>query len=309
MNFYADYDQALNLIQLLFKNDKSPFSGQDIDAFMSSSLEEPDSVDRSEHTRWKRHKSVFQCILSRAGYPSPIDLRVEIPRANALITQMNAWAQRQTPPATIPNQTSDNVTIDVACAWFQLIRSIDTAIKADQRGSKCPSNWIAFIHTGNSWVDATLKHLNIFVRENSRGQQFGGYRAIQKYRPYHSPRRVHEVTNEIISHLDAGKIVILDLSAGPVEIRKVLSTRIARQIFERQMETMHAGRVPQNVVLYVEEAHNLIGKNAELTDTWPRIAKEGAKARIAFVFATQEPSSVHPNILANTENSFVDSFK
>ena len=60
-----------------------------------------------------------------------------------------------------------------------------------------------------------------------------------------------------------------------------------------------------NIVIYVEEAHNLIGKGAELTDMWPRIAKEGAKARIAFVYATQEPSSVHPNILANTENWFV----
>ena len=63
--------------------------------------------------------------------------------------------------------------------------------------------------------------------------------------------------------------------------------------------------MPQNIVLYVEEAHNLIGKKTELTATWPRIAKEGAKAKIAFVYATQEPSSVHPNILANTENWFV----
>ena len=60
-----------------------------------------------------------------------------------------------------------------------------------------------------------------------------------------------------------------------------------------------------NIVLYVEEAHNLIGRKDDLQDTWPRIAKEGAKAKIAFVYATQEPSSVHPNILANTENWFV----
>jgi DNA helicase HerA-like ATPase len=99
--------------------------------------------------------------------------------------------------------------------------------------------------------------------------------------------------------------VILDLSAGPVEIRTVLSERIARQIFERQMATMHRGEPPKNIVLYVEEAHNMIGKKADLTETWPRIAKEGAEARIAFVYATQEFSSVLPNILANTENRFV----
>ncbi|MEN9115136.1 ATPase, partial [Xanthomonas perforans] len=87
-------------------------------------------------------------------------------------------------------------------------------------------------------------------------------------------------------HLSKGKIVILDLSVGPVEIREVLSERIARQLFERQMSELNQGKAPQNVVLYVEEAHNLIGKKSELTATWPRIAKEGAKAKIAFVYAT-----------------------
>ncbi|EIS5045866.1 hypothetical protein LZ060_004758, partial [Salmonella enterica subsp. enterica serovar Cotham] len=129
--------------------------------------------------------------------------------------------------------------------------------------------------------------LNILARETSRKQSFGGWRAIQKYRPYHSNRRTIDVTNEIIEHLDSGKIVILDLSVGPVEIRSVLSERIARQLFELQMSKLHEGKQPKNIVLYVEEAHNLIGKKADLTNTWPRIAKEGAKARIAFVYATQ----------------------
>jgi len=58
-------------------------------------------------------------------------------------------------------------------------------------------------------------------------------------------------------------------------------------------------------VIYVEEAHNIIGRNEPLTDIWPTIAKEGAKARLATVYATQEVSSIHPNILSNTENILV----
>ena len=57
--------------------------------------------------------------------------------------------------------------------------------------------------------------------------------------------------------------------------------------------------------MYVEEAHNLTGKKADLDETGPRIAKEGAKAQIALVYATREPSWVHANILANIENWFV----
>ena len=84
-----------------------------------------------------------------------------------------------------------------------------------------------------------------------------------------------------------------------------MALRIAQYILQKSMESFHRGESNQNIVIYVEEAHNLIGKKDELTGTWPRIAKEGAKAKIAFVYATQEPSSIHPNILANTENWFV----
>lgn len=71
------------------------------------------------------------------------------------------------------------------------------------------------------------------------------------------------------------------------------------------MDKFTNGESPSNIVIYIEEAHNLIGKNMDITDTWPRLAKEGAKYKIALVYATQEVSSVHPNILANTENWFV----
>lgn len=305
-NFYTDCDQALNLVQSLFKADKSPFSGQDLDAFMSSTLEEPDPNDRSEHTRWKRHRSVFQCILSRAGFGVPAGFMVEVPIAKSLTDQVTRWAKSQTPATSVNIPTSSNVSLTEAVAWFELLRGINLALKLQQKDNHQPMVGLASSTPGNSWVDPVLEaYLNMLARENSQQRTFGGWRAVQKYRTYHSSRRAADVTDEVIGHLDAGKIVILDLSAGPVEIRTVLSERIARQIFERQMATMHRGETPKNMVLYVEEAHNIIGKRAELTETWPRIAKEGAKARIAFIYATQEPSSIHPNILANTENWFV----
>lgn len=305
-NFYKECTQAINLIQSLFKADKSPFSGQDLDAFMSATLEEPDVAEKGEHLRWERHKAVFQCILYRAGYTPPDGFTVKVPIAQAFVKQLNAWTKAQPTPIVIAVPPAENISLSDACNWFEQIRQINVAIKDDQAAQGVPKMGLQSSTAGNSWVDPLLEaFLNMLARETSRKQSFGGWRAVQKYRAYHSARRAADVTDEIVSHLDAGKIVILDLSAGPVEIREVLSKRIASRIFERQMGMMHAGQVPQNIVLYVEEAHNLVGKKEELNTVWPRIAKEGAKARIAFVYATQEPSSVHPNILANTENWFV----
>lgn len=307
LNFYRDCDQALNLLQALFKAEKaSPFSGQDLETFMSSTLEEPDIQDKAEHTRWKRHRAVFQCILARAGYPAPDDLTIEVPREKTLVDQLTDWTREKNDEATLEVPVTSAVSPGEAAEWFEIIRSANLDLRKQQSERRTPTIGLRSSTRGNSWVDPVLESLlNILARRTSRDQMFGGYRALQKYLPYHSQRREQQVTQEILSHLDAGKIVILDLSAGPVEIREILSNRIARHIFERQLQTMNEGRTPQNIVLYVEEAHNLVGRKEELNTTWPRIAKEGAKARIAFVYATQEPSSVHPNILANTENWFV----
>ena len=94
-------------------------------------------------------------------------------------------------------------------------------------------------------------------------------------------------------------------SLGNALLRERISKKIAAYIFNSSMENFTKGKTPSNIVIYIEEAHNLIGKGMDLTETWPRLAKEGAKYKIALVYATQEVSSVHKNILANTENWFV----
>jgi hypothetical protein len=295
-NFYAEPGQALNLLSKLTKDD--PYRNQtDLEAFLDSGLEEPDSTAVSEHRRWQIRVAIFRCILYEAGYPPSKNQSVTFPANPQVLAAVAQHLQGGGPTA---QNGVVAMSLPDATEWFKAARTANYALKQGG-GIGLPSST-----KGKSWVDAVIEgYLNVLARQNATGTGIRGYRAITGFVPYHSPHRTAEVVAEIIGYMTAGKIVILDLSAGPVEVRTVLSERIARQIFELSFTIMNSGQVPPNMVIYVEEAHNLIGKKDDLTATWPRIAKEGAKARIAFVYATQEPSSIHPNILANTENWYV----
>lgn len=156
------------------------------------------------------------------------------------------------------------------------------------------------------WITEEMKPmLNLLCQKNEKDSFINGYRQLIDAKKYHCSRRQDEVSKEIYNHLTNGKIVIIDLSVGNAVLRDKISKKIAEYIFNTSMSIFTQGKKPNNIVVYIEEAHNLIGKGMELTDTWPRLAKEGAKYKIGLVYATQEVSSIHPNILANTENWFV----
>ena len=295
INFYEQPDVALGLLDQLSRDARG--SAQDITTFLTSPLDEPDqSEDRGEHNRWQVRRAAFFCVLNAARYRAPQNFVVDFPVSKAVLDAVKPKLPEDFPAPVIRANNLHFLRLDLtqATVWF-------TAARATNLATPLPGS-----SKGSKWVDSSLEAtLNVLCNGSSGGGYIRGYRQIQEYTDYHSPRRQGDVVQEILGFLYRGLIVILDLSAGPVSIRKTLSDRVARAVFDRQFEVLNRGEPPMNVVLYVEEAHNLIGKQAELTDTWPRIAKEGAKAKIAFVYATQEPSSVHPNILANTENWFV----
>jgi hypothetical protein len=272
-----------------------------VQSFLNMSFDRPDEQERAEFSRWQRRVAAYKVLLYKAdceapkGYKVWFDANQAVQQAvQQLFAQRQARGGPQTPARQFPDPKKDGLSLAEAAEWFELARE---ANKASSLPSSTP---------GHLWVDDSLQTLlDMIVQKNKNDAFISGHRLLAPAVKYHTTKRSAEVASEVYAHLIAGKIVILDLSVGDARMRETISKQIAQKVFSASMETFIKGERPPNVVVYIEEAHNLIGKDQDLTDTWPRLAKEGAKYRIALVYATQEVSSVHPNVLANTENWFI----
>ncbi len=286
-NFYEQLSEGFAIIQRELE-DAGRITNDYVRLFVNMSLDEPDPQERGEHTRWQRMIAAYTVLLYKAGFAPPAGYRVRF-RANGDVRQMvDEHAGYALPD---PMQ---GLTLAEAAEWFDVARSAN--LERPLPGSR----------PGKPWVDDTLQNLiDMIAQRRGASTYISGYRILADAVKYHSPRRHHEVADEIYTHLVNGKIVILDLSVGPATIREKVGKQIATTLFQNSMQRFIEGAVPPNIVVYIEEAHNVIGKQMDLTETWPRLAKEGAKYRIALVYATQEVTAMHPNVLANTENWFV----
>lgn len=129
---------------------------------------------------------------------------------------------------------------------------------------------------------------------------------LRAYLPFHSPKAGDFIT-DILTLLDQGKTVILDLGNATDEIRRYFSDMLSKAIFSHQEKKFVGNSLDNHFVqLYFEEAHNLFPPdNKDLTGVYARFAKEGAKFHIGMVYSTQSPSTINRELLAQTENFFV----
>jgi len=285
-NFYIQLNEGFATIRRIVEENKSN-SQTDVAVFLNTSFDEPEKEDVNLHKRWKVRTAVYKAMLFLAGFSTTGDEKVDFEANSKVISAVNSFAQKTF------KDPKFGLTLPEAAEWFLAARD------ANKQNTLLSSS-------GKNWLDDDSKAmLNMMKQRNDNDAFIRGYKVLLDARPYHSPRRSNEVADEIYDFLVNGKIVILDLSVGDATLREELSKQIAQAIFNKSMGYFLSGKTPPNIVVYIEEAHNLLGKGMDLTETWPRLAKEGAKYRISLVYATQEVSSMHPNILANTENWFI----
>jgi hypothetical protein len=129
---------------------------------------------------------------------------------------------------------------------------------------------------------------------------------LRAYRGYHSPN-AGDFISDILTLLDTGYTVILDLGNATDEIRRYFSDMLSWAVFGHQERKFVSSTLGDHFVqLYFEEAHNLFPTDDKnFTGVYSRFAKEGAKFHIGIVYSTQSPSTINKELLIQSENFFV----
>ena len=156
--------------------------------------------------------------------------------------------------------------------------------------------------SGELILDASDTALLRFLSPSSKSS---GPSILRAYLTLHSPSAGNFI-NEILSLLDLGKTVILDLGSTTDAVRQYFSDMLSWEVFGHQEKKFVGNKLDKHYIqLFFEEAHNLFPRTEDVKTIYSRFAKEGAKYNIGMVYSTQSPTTINTDLLAQTENFFI----
>lgn len=113
---------------------------------------------------------------------------------------------------------------------------------------------------------------------------------------------------DVFKYLRQGRTVIIDLSLKDSYDANIISTILARKLFDNNKEKFTSDKSGEVIpsVLFVEEAQNVLSDEFVKSNANPfvRLAKEGRKFGLGIVAITQRPSAISEEIRTQAENFF-----
>ena len=276
--------------------------------------------NRSVQTRYRRAVLVYQTALAAAGLSPPQwSPNIKGLFGKEVIDAMKAYRNENSDKQVDYNQAAvileksmkGNDGSQYQLKWSSL-ETVFNALNQFIDDSKSYYNQFETEYvsknssSGEKWADPRLRNLlRIFETQN-------GPRSFQRVQDQHDPSASTDFAAKVVNDLRKGKLVIVDQSIGDPEQNRRAAERIMWRVFRTQQEAFRTaastgdlGANKGHILVYVEEAHNLLPRaNAadKLRTVWARSAKEGSKMNIGMVLATQAPSSIMPEILSETDN-------
>lgn len=281
--------------------------------FCEIDLSVPDNViDPSKQTRYRRSILIYRALLAKAGLNAPTKIAKPDTRGpnGGLFSSKLLDAMRGSPDTNeLPRYTVAANSLDVAnlatLTWEKLANALEGLahfISSKESGYQdFQTKYIQSSKSGEAWADQNLARLLEMFRYPN------GAKSVARLSQYHEPNIARDFAQQIYDDLLNGKLVIVDQAGGDPALNEAAARRIMWAIFKGNQKKFISGVTPEDILIYVEEAHNLLppSKEDDLKDVWVRTAKEGSKYRIGLIYATQEVSSIQKNILKNTANWFI----
>ena len=324
INFYDDklLQIGKDLIDDKLQAEKNS-NAQYVKSFTSVSFEPLDSLEQNEATRELRRRLIYKTILSKSGFNDgnsgnvlhPLKplfnkglinaLGVGIKDYDELTDQKqkeykNALDSYQDCAKTLERFNKNGGSYKELAIAFKSLLSFTK--DSNSTYNDFERAYLSSSGSGSQWLDVnTSSLLEVFNYSNA-------FKKIAKSVEYHDSKSdKNDYAQTIYKNLALGKLVIIDQALGDSELNKLAAERIIRKIFEENNKQFAAAGKPSEILIYIEEAHNLMPKGSEedTTNIWARVAKEGAKFNIGMIYSTQEVSSIQKNILKNTTNWFI----